>query len=153
MDVPSSSLGGGSEKNMKTPKHRIVLITGSRDFRNEGFVLLKMHSLQKEFGDGLLIVNGAAPAGVDGMVNNSCTTLGISHVKCPANWKKFRRSAGIIRNNFMLAFFKPELVLGISSYEENDIRFQEKSPGTYHCIQEARRRKIPTRFIGPENII
>lgn len=58
-----------------------------------------------------------------------------------ANWEKYGRAAGPIRNNRMLGHGKPDLVLAF----HNDI---SSSKGTRHCTESARKRGIPVILIG-----
>lgn len=119
----------------------IVVVSGSRDFSDAVFANTCILKLRKEFGDSLTIVSGDAKHGVDRMTISMCEDFGITHIKCPANWKKFGRSAGIIRNRFMLSFFEPELVVGI---------YWDLTPGTKHCLEEAEKRNIKVRRCVPE---
>lgn len=56
----------------------------------------------------------------------------------PADWEQHGRSAGILRNNDMLDT-NPDLVIAF---------WDGKSRGTWHTINEARRRGIPVDVVS-----
>ena len=62
------------------------------------------------------------------------------HIQMKAHWDKYGRSAGPIRNRYMLDL-KPDVVIGFS----NDI---QNSKGTKDCLGEAKKRGIKTILIG-----
>lgn len=85
-----------------------------------------------------IIVHGVA-RGADTIAGEVAKKLGMSVEEYPADWKKFGRSAGPIRNRVMLDT-KPDLVIAF----HNNI---EESKGTKDCVTEARRRGIPTEVV------
>lgn len=102
-----------------------VLLTGSRDWVDWDVIRRVLTNLKEEYGNFLLIHGGAK--GADRIGDRIADDLGITRVSCPANWVAHGRSAGAIRNQFMIDTFKPDLV----------IAFPLGGPGTKDCIAKA----------------
>ncbi len=84
------------------------------------------------------IVHGAA-RGADSMAAVLGIRLGFKVIPCPANWERFGRAAGAIRNKWM-ADSEPDLVLAF----HRDIG---RSKGTKNMVELARKRNIPVEVI------
>ena len=69
----------------------------------------------------------------------SANTNNIKQIAMPAEWDKYGRSAGPIRNIQMLDM-KPVLVLAFYNKVE--------SKGTSHTVTEAKKRRIPVKIFG-----
>lgn len=117
---------------------RIILVTGSRNWKNEGAIL---REIGKEYGAsrGLLVIHGDHWAGADAMAQKACEILEVHTARVGAIWKKGRR-AGPIRNWTMLAL-KPHKVLAFTE----DL---EKSRGTRDCVKAAERLGIPVEVFS-----
>jgi len=78
----------------------IIVVTGGRDFTNTGYIfgcLDYLHGLRAVSG----LIHGGA-RGVDTLCGMWAVSRGVPEIKCPANWDKYGKSAGIIRNQSML---------------------------------------------------
>lgn len=97
-----------------------VLCTGGRDFKDDVYVDFAIATLQRHgrnreelFRRDFIaspvthIIHGGAK-GVDTMAGNAARVLGIQEVVCPANWNKFDKGAGPIRNTWMLDLLDPQ---------------------------------------------
>lgn len=114
-----------------------ILITGSRHWTDRETV---MAALVGEWSgpDGVL-VSGACPTGADRMAEEMWEFLGGVVQRHPADWDRYGKKAGPIRNQEMvdlgadicLAFPLPD------------------SRGTVDCVKRARAAGIPVRLIEP----
>lgn len=107
-----------------------VLVTGDREWDDVETVVAVLSLLPK----GTVVVHGAA-RGADTIAGLVAKELGFSVVEYPADWKKFGKSAGPIRNRQMvrdeaLKGWPIELVLAF----HNNL---EKSKGTKDMVSVA----------------
>ena len=82
-----------------------VLVSGSRYYRDYHKILSVVKSLDID----LLIAGGCR--GADTLAVRAARQCGIMFIEYPADWKRFGKSAGPIRNGHMLKMEKPDLVL------------------------------------------
>ncbi len=76
-----------------------IIIAGSRTFTD--YLLLKKFLDEFIVGiDALTIISGTAK-GADSMGERYATENGIPILRCPADWKRYRRGAGAKRNEDM----------------------------------------------------
>lgn len=111
-----------------------VLVCGDRDWTDYGVIMKRLSA----FHDDTIVVVGAA-RGADTLGEEVADQLGFAIERYPAQWGKYGRSAGPIRNRVMLDT-KPDLVIAFHDDLEN-------SKGTKDCVIEARRRRIPVEVI------
>lgn len=109
-----------------------VLVCGSREWPD--YHVLRKHL--ERLPRGSVILHGGARGG-DLMAGVAARALGFEEKVFPADWKRYGKKAGFIRNLEMLEAW-PDLVLAFSL---------NHSAGTEHTIREARKRGIPTRVI------
>lgn len=112
----------------------IVLCCGSRYYSDYEKVVACLRSM-----DISLVISGGC-RGADALSVAVAKYLNIPFVEFPANWKKFGKSAGIIRNTQMLNEGKPDFVLAFHS----DL---QSSKGTLNMIKQARKAGIPFKVI------
>lgn len=86
-----------------------VLITGGRSFENRALLEKTLDSLHHE-REITTLIHGAAK-GVDTMAGEWRRTRKVDVIACPANWARYRRAAGPIRNKQMLVEHQPDLVV------------------------------------------
>lgn len=118
----------------EAPKMR-VMICGPRDFWSYFRVYCVVLRLTIEFWDegyNLIIVQGEAK-GVDTFAKRAAHYLGLGVESFPADWKKYGRAAGNVRNDEMLDT-RPDIVVAIGT-----------GRGTQHAIDGAIKRDIPVR--------
>ncbi len=109
-----------------------VLVCGDRDYDSPKWLWAQMDKLHADYGFDTLI-HGCA-RGADTMAGEWAEEIEIGVQKFPAQWSKFGRAAGPIRNRQMLDE-KPSLVV---AFHDN----LKESKGTKDCVEEARRRGI-----------
>lgn len=86
-----------------------VLVCGSRKFRSPAQVFRKLESLHEQHKFTALIQGGAT--GVDSFAREwAATHPEIQRYVCKADWDKYGKAAGPIRNGRMLEW-KPDLVV------------------------------------------
>lgn len=113
-----------------------VLVCGGRDFANEMLVTEALDNLHAHCGGVSVLIHGAA-TGADtfaaiwachGQLAEKIKTLGF-----PANWKKYGKRAGPIRNERMLKEGKPDRLVAFPG-----------GKGTDHMIAIAEAAGVPT---------
>lgn len=113
-----------------------ILVCGDRNWKNPWIIYDVLSRLDKE----AIIIHGNAK-GADIIAGTFARTLGFKDVMVfPAEWDKYGRSAGPIRNRQMLDQ-KPDLVIAF----HNDL---ENSKGTKDCVTEAEKRGIEVEVIS-----
>ncbi len=111
-----------------------ILFSGDRHWNNYWAVYDVISKLDRDS----IIIHGAA-RGLDTMAGMIATKLGMKVISVPAEWDKYKRAAGPIRNRKMLDM-NPDLVICF----HNDI---DNSKGTKDCKEEAEKRGIETILI------
>jgi hypothetical protein len=117
-----------------------ILFCGSRDWTDRKAIADVMKLLPK----GTVIIEGEAP-GADSIAREEALRLGFIVVPFEANWKKFGRAAGPIRNARMLDQGRPDAVVAF----HDDI---EASKGTKNMLKQAREAGLPT-FLNPHGAL
>jgi len=120
----------------------IVLFTGDRDWTRKGPVEMVIYGLYLKYGDALRIVHGGAP-GLDSIAGEVATEI-LSANKVtvyPAEWSRFGKAAGPIRNRQMLEE-NPELVIAFHN------NLWEGSVGTKDMVLVSREQNIPVYLIS-----
>ena len=116
---------------MRNPIKRI-LICGQRDFNHQNL----MEEVFDSFPKNAIIIEGEAP-GADKMAANIAKRRKMTVLKFPANWKKYGKAAGPMRNKQMLDEGNPDIVHAFYIRETmND------SKGTKHMVELAKDRGI-----------
>lgn len=118
------------------PKRAIrILITGSRTWNNIDTIerVLKAYAVPKQ---RVVMVSGHCPKGADWICEQWAHELGWAVEKHPANWTKYGKAAGFIRND--------EMTLKGADVCLAFIRANSK--GATHCVRMAKARGIPVRI-------
>ena len=117
-----------------------ILVCGDRHWTDQRAVYSALVDEVMLLGAGetLVVIEGEAP-GADTEGRIAAQHLGLEVIAVPADWKKYGRAAGPIRNIAMLDL-KPDKVLAFHSNLWN-------SKGTRHCVEQAEKRGIPVRVI------
>lgn len=102
-----------------------VIVTGSRDWHDEPLLI---HSLESAMPH--LVIQGGAK-GADYIALSWARFFDVKHVTMKANWEKFGKRAGILRNMAMCDAYPDAHVLAFRL---------NSSPGTTHCISYAREK-------------
>lgn len=77
-----------------------VLVTGSRDWKDEEVV--RRHLLCFHSWVPARLVTGACPEGADAIAETIAEELGWPIELHPADWRRYGRRAGFVRNSFMV---------------------------------------------------
>lgn len=113
-----------------------VIVAGSREFENYELLKKTMDALLKirmEQGEEIVIVCGEA-RGADALGKRYASERGFAVLSFPADWRRFGRKAGFIRNRQM------------ADNADACVCFWDgKSRGTANMIDECRRRGLPLR--------
>ncbi len=110
-----------------------VLVCGDRHWLGWAAIEREL----KRLPEGTTVIHGAAQ-GADTIAAALGVRLGLHMKAVPAEWERFGRAAGPIRNKWMLGM-EPDLVLAF----HNDIR---QSKGTANMIAIARKKGIEVRL-------
>lgn len=110
-----------------------LLVCGGRDYFNVFVVDHVLDKIHKESPISLLISGGAS--GVDTLAEQWANKNGVPKRIFPANWAKYFRKAGPIRNNIMLKEGKPDKVLAFPG-----------GPGTRHMTRISIKKGVPVLF-------
>ena len=117
-----------------------ILCCGDRNWNNALVIRNALLDYIRNDKD-LTIIHGNAN-GTDRTCAFVALELGLnqSNIKSfPANWNKFGKSAGPIRNKQMLDEGKPDLVLAFHNFIAN-------SKGTKNMLEQAKKRNISTKL-------
>lgn len=125
--------------------HTKILISGSRVLYDP-YIKSDLRDLlsfiQAKHGrDDLVIIHGDCPKGIDSHVKEYCSNVGITQICYPANWSRFGRAAGHIRNEFMLEDSKPAHVYCIFGDINN------MSPGTKGMFNLCKEKGVPVTIL------
>jgi YspA, cpYpsA-related SLOG family len=115
-----------------------VLFCGGRDYTDRATIKAWLSKVQKQGYDTL--IEGEA-RGADTIAREEAEKMGFTVLKFPADWTKYHRAAGPIRNRQMLIEGKPELVVAFHDVLSN-------SKGTKNMVETARRARVETIVIS-----
>lgn len=111
-----------------------IIIAGGRDFNNYD-LLARTCNDNLPFYEELIILSGCA-RGADTLGEKYATELDIPVKHFPANWDKYNKAAGYIRNKEM------------AEYGDKLIAFWDgKSKGTKHMIDLARANNLSVTIV------
>ena len=93
-----------------------VLVCGGRDFKDRDFVWHTLDHVCNPNGEQLppndiLIIHGHCKTGVDRLADNWAIINWVPTQRCPADWERYGKSAGPIRNQRMLDCANPDIVV------------------------------------------
>lgn len=111
-----------------------VLCCGDRNWKNEKVI----YDALKLLPENTVIIHGGA-RGADTLSEQASRKLGFTVNVFYANWNRYGKAAGPIRNRLMLDQ-NPDIVLAFHNNIQN-------SKGTKDCVTEAIKRRIPTKII------
>ena len=119
------------DKAIDPPRKRI-LICGDRDYKD----WMQVRDYLDTISRTAIIIHGGAK-GADSIAGNLATYLNMKVIKYPADWDKYGKAAGILRNQQMPNEGHPDLVV----YFHKDL---ENSKGTKDMVTRAVDNKIKT---------
>lgn len=101
-----------------------LLVCGGRDFDDHDLLFERLDQFHAVMPVAVLIEGCAR--GADELAGQWADARGIEHVRFPADWKRFGRSAGPRRNEQVLVEGKPDLVIAFPG-----------GRGTAHMVAQA----------------
>lgn len=112
-----------------------VLVTGSRDWTEVSVIEAELMRAWKAHGcpPDAILVSGNCPTGADHMAEQIWGTMGLTVELHPANWTKFGKAAGPLRNREMVALGADVCLAFIKNH----------SRGASHCLSLAEEDNIP----------
>lgn len=114
-----------------------VLVYGGRDFTNKRLAFNAIDLLHKEYGF-TLVIDGMA-RGADTIAYNWAKDKGLLSERYPANWNKYGRAAGVIRNKQMLDEGKPDIAVAFPG-----------GAGTSNMTRQLLEAGVLVKFIVPK---
>lgn len=115
---------------------RKIIVCGSRDFSDEKLIRKVIHNLW--YSEEFEMIHGDAD-GADRIAKQICIENGIPQTPYPAEWEKYGRKAGVIRNSQMVNE-NPKLVVVFFS--------GKRTRGTQDTINKANRKGITALVYG-----
>lgn len=112
-----------------------MLVTGDRNWTKTRPILRELKKLPKN----TIVIHGAA-RGVDSIADLVAINLGFERKPYPADWNKYGKAAGIIRNRQMLQE-NPNIDLVLAFHEHI-----EESKGTKNMIEIAKMARIEVKL-------
>lgn len=110
-----------------------ILICGGRDYDDREELFYEVtHSV--EDWRNAVIISGMA-RGADALGVDFAKTYGLELLEFPADWDRYKKAAGPIRNQQMIDEGKPDIVLAFPT---------KNSRGTYDMIRRAKSHGIKT---------
>jgi hypothetical protein len=113
-----------------------VLVCGDRNWTEQVPIYMRLRQLPRD----TVVIHGCA-RGADTIGGQVARSLGFKVLEFPADWDKYGKGAGPIRNQQMLDEGKPELVLAFH-------RNFADSKGTKDMVSRAKKANIPCEVIG-----
>lgn len=114
-----------------------VLICGDRNWTDVNTIMFWLHNLLQYWGYDTVIQGEAR--GADAIAKEEAEKLGFTVLSFPANWNRYGKAAGPIRNREMLGQ-RPDLVLAFHSDIKN-------SKGTASTVGQAKAMRIRTILV------
>lgn len=118
-----------------------VLVCGSRDL--EDFLLVDKHLTELHNKNTIRLVIQGGADGADQLAKDWAHMNCVPCLNYPANWSKYKKKAGPIRNQEMLDYGRPHIVLAFPL---------DHSIGTYDMIRRAKAAGIEVIEIKGETI-
>jgi hypothetical protein len=116
-----------------------ILVCGDRNWTDYDMIAEALFQEAFVKFQDVTVIEGEA-RGADSLAARAAVDLALKVERYPAQWKKYGKAAGAIRNQQMLDEGRPDLVLAF----HDDI---EHSKGTKDMVRRARLAGIETRVI------
>ena len=115
-----------------------ILVCGSRHFQDYYLLCREMDKLDLDNKQPITIIEGGA-RGADRLGKQYAEECGWELEEYPADWDKYGKAAGPIRNQHMLDEGKPDMVIAFLA---------PNSRGTKDMISRAEKANIPVKVIN-----
>lgn len=121
-----------------------VLVCGSRDYNDQDRIWNTLDAVHGTYGIATLIEGEAS--GADSHARDwALNEPGVEILKFPADWKKYGKAAGPIRNKQMLVEGEPDIVYAFTN------KPLSQSKGTLNMVTQARKAGIQTVVVGEDD--
>jgi len=118
-----------------------VLVCGDRNWTDREAVWRELSDLRNEYWDDALVVIEGGCTGADTFAREWCWAhRTVGRMEFTAEWNKYGRAAGPIRNQRMIDEGTPDLVLAFHADIGN-------SKGTWDLVKRANKAGIPVQII------
>jgi hypothetical protein len=115
---------------------------GSRDWERCDLIARTLEDAVDVYG-AVTVIHGDA-RGADSIAGIEARRMGLQIIVFPADWKKYGKQAGWIRNQQMLDEGHPDLAFGFT------IQARPITPGTKDMAARAKGAGIPTMVLLPD---
>jgi hypothetical protein len=115
-----------------------LLVTGDRNWKDEGIIHAVLTLMADTYPD-LTVIHGGAN-GADSIAGDIAESLEVKTLEFKADWNRFGRGAGPIRNQQMLDEGKPTAVMAFHPSLRD-------SRGTLDMVKRARRANLPVTWL------
>ena len=78
-----------------------IIVAGTRGFNDYEFFSNKIKEIIAGIEGNFIFYSGMASSGADKLIVDFCKKEGYLYHPCPADWDRFGKGAGFIRNGFM----------------------------------------------------
>ena len=121
-----------------------VLICGNREWTHAAPIVNVLEGLLAFVEDQPLVVIEGCATGADSIAHHwRRAHVDVTHEHYPADWARYRKAAGVIRNQQMLDEGRPDVVWAF----HEDLT---ASKGTADMVRRARKAGVPTYVVsGP----
>jgi len=116
-----------------------LLICGDRNWQDRSCIKDWIEHAVREYHGNVIVIHGAA-RGADTIAGLAAKANSLEVIEFPAEWSKYHRAAGVIRNAKMLLEGNPDAVWAFHDKIE-------ESKGTADMIRRALRAGLPVRLI------
>lgn len=110
-----------------------LLVCGERTWTDREAIRREM----RKAPPGTVVIEGEA-RGADRLAKSVAVELGFEVMPFPADWNKYGKSAGPIRNHAMLVLGKPHEVWAFMAHPET-------SKGTANMVKQAKKAGVPVK--------
>lgn len=115
-----------------------ILVTGSREFTDEDIVrgaIIETLMCRGRSAQATLLAHGAA-RGADMLADRVARSMNMAVVQYPADWRRYGRRAGYVRNAEMLENANPEVALAF-------FKLGAENKGTAMMVKLCKDRGVP----------
>lgn len=117
-----------------------LLVAGTRTFNDYDLLFSEIKRLTSRYNNDICIVSGGA-RGADALAKRYAEDNGLEYIEFKAEWDKYGKSAGPIRNKKMHEFISKFDVRGCVLFWDG------KSKGTQYNIELSKKYNNPLRVI------